>query len=111
MADGPEPIAVEVVYALPAAQTLLRLAVARGTTVVQAIHASGVLERHPEIDLAQSKVGLFGKVTTPETVLQAGDRVEIYRPLLADPKEVRRLRAAQGKGMRKGQAGEDDSRT
>ena len=63
---------------------------------------SGLLRQHPELDLAQHKLGLFGKVSAADTVLREGDRVEIYRPLLADPKEVRRRRAAEGKAMRKG---------
>ncbi len=56
----------------------------------------------PEIDLAQAKVGVFGKLATPDTKLVDGDRVEIYRPLIADPKETRKRRAAEGKPMRKG---------
>lgn len=98
----PARIAIEVVYALPERQTLLALHVPAGTTLAQAIELSGILRQHPDIDLSQHKLGLYGKVCTAETVLREHDRVEIYRPLLADPKEVRRRRAAQGKLMRKG---------
>jgi putative ubiquitin-RnfH superfamily antitoxin RatB of RatAB toxin-antitoxin module len=95
-------IDIEVVYALPAKQTLLRKQVAAGTSVLEAIRASGILEMHPEIDIATSKLGVFGKLVKPDTVLREKDRVEIYRPLIADPKEVRRKRAEEGKVMKKG---------
>lgn len=95
-------IDIEVVYALPAKQTLLRQRVAAGTSVLEAIRASGILEMHPEIDIATSKLGVFGKLVKPDTVLREKDRVEIYRPLIADPKEVRRKRAEEGKVMKKG---------
>lgn len=97
-----ELLAIEVVYALPAQQTLLTVKLPPGSTVAQAIEQSGVLARHPELDLSLHKVGIFAKVTALDTVLRDHDRVEIYRPLLADPKEVRRRRAAEGKAMRKG---------
>ncbi len=93
---------IEVVYALPHEQVLLKLKLPQGATVAEAIAASGVVERHPEIDLAQSKVGIFGKLTKTDAVLRDRDRVEIYRPLIADPKEVRRKRAEEGKPMKKG---------
>jgi putative ubiquitin-RnfH superfamily antitoxin RatB of RatAB toxin-antitoxin module len=93
---------VEVVYALPHAQLLVPLTVAEGTTVEEAIKLSGVLEKFPEIDLAGSKVGIWNKVCEPTAVLRDKDRVEIYRPLIADPKEVRRKRAEEGKAMKKG---------
>ncbi len=95
--DGAETIEVEVAYALPEEQELVALEVPAGTTVEEAIRLSGILDRHPEIDLQVNKVGIFGKVTRPSTVLRPGDRVEIYRPLKADPKEVRRRRTAKGK--------------
>ncbi len=85
-------IEVEVVYALPSRQTLLKVLVGAEATVRQAVIDSGVLERHPELDLAQLKVGVFGKRVTLDTRLHAGDRVEIYRPLVADPKDARRKR-------------------
>jgi len=96
-------IPVELSYALPDQQILLSLDVAQGTTVSELIEASGILEQFPEIDLGKTnKIGIFGKITKPTTVLREKDRVEIYRPLLADPKEVRRRRAAEGKAMKKG---------
>jgi len=95
-------ILVEVAYALPKQQVVLPVKVAEGTTAEQAIQFSGILARFPEIDLAENKVGVFGKLGKPDTVLREHDRVEIYRPLIADPKEVRRQRAAEGKAMKKG---------
>ena len=95
-------IPIEVAYALPSQQIILKLQVEEGATVEQAILASGILGKFPEIDLAQSKVGIFGKLSKTDTVLREHDRVEIYRPLIADPKEVRRQRAAEGKAMKKG---------
>jgi uncharacterized protein len=97
-----DKIDIEVVYALSDRQTLLKQQVASGTTVVDAIRASGILDKHPEIDLAANKLGIFGKLTKPDTVLRDKDRIEIYRPLIADPKEVRRKRAEEGKVMKKG---------
>ena len=95
-------IEVEVAYALPDQQTLLRLEVPEGTTAEDAVRRSGVLEQHPEIDLASSKIGIFAKPVPGNRVLRAGDRVEIYRPLIADPKAVRKQRAEEGKRMKKG---------
>ena len=97
-----ETINIEVVYALPHEQALLRKSVPAGTTVADAIQASGILQKYPEIDLASSKLGIFGKLTKADTVLRDKDRIEIYRPLIADPKEVRRKRAEEGKVMKKG---------
>lgn len=97
-----EMIHVEVVYALPDTQQLIAIEVEKGTTLEMAIKESGILEQFPEIDLAKNKLGIFGKLKKPDTELRVGDRVEIYRPLIADPKEVRRQRAAEGKAMRKG---------
>jgi hypothetical protein len=99
-------IRVEVVYALPEVQTLLALEVPEGTTAAEAVRLSGILGRHPEIDLAQAKLGVFGKHVKADTPLRDRDRVEIYRPLVADPREVRRQRAAEGKAMKKGAGGE-----
>ncbi len=101
-----ERFEVEVAYATPTRQVILRLAVEPGTRLEQAVRMSGVLEQFPEIDLKQNKVGIFGKLGKLSDVLQAGDRVEIYRPLIADPKEVRKQRAAQGKAMKKGAGSE-----
>jgi putative ubiquitin-RnfH superfamily antitoxin RatB of RatAB toxin-antitoxin module len=88
---------VEVVYAAVDRQALLSVAVPVGTTVRAALLKSGIGEAFPELNLANCPVGIFGKVIAdPQTrPVQAGDRIEIYRPLLADPKEVRRLRAAK----------------
>lgn len=97
-----DKIDIEVVYALPAKQTLLKQQVAAGTTVLEAVRASGILEKHPEIDIATTKLGIFGKLVKPDTVVREKDRIEIYRPLIADPKEVRRKRAEEGKVMKKG---------
>jgi len=93
---------VEVVYALPELQVLLTVDVEDGTTARQAIERSGILDRFPEIDLAKNKVGIFGKLTKLDEAVRARDRIEIYRPLIADPKEVRKQRAAEGKRMKKG---------
>lgn len=95
-------ILIEVAYALPQQQVILPVKVAEGTTAAQAVDASGILKKFPEIDLEQNKLGIFGKLVKPDTVLRERDRVEIYRPLIADPKEVRRQRAAEGKAMKKG---------
>lgn len=93
MAD--QQIDVEVAYATPDKQLIIPLQVDRGVTVEQAVKLSGVLEHFPEIDPEKIKVGIFGKVCKPDSELQAGERVEIYRPLLLDPKEHRRQRAAK----------------
>ncbi len=95
-------IPVEVAYALPAQQIIFKLQVEEGVSVEQGIMASGILQKFPEINLAQNKIGIFGKLVKPDTVLRERDRVEIYRPLFADPKEVRRQRATEGKAMKKG---------
>ena len=97
-----ERITVEVAYALPQRQLILELRVTEGTTAEQAIRASGILQQFPEIDLDSNKVGIFGKPCKLADPLRSGDRVEIYRPLIADPKEVRKQRAAKGKDMKKG---------
>ncbi len=87
-------ISVEVAYALPERQLILKVDVPEGATVEEAIRASGMLAQFPDIDLEQSKVGVFGKLSKLSAVLRAKDRVEIYRPLIADPKQARRNRAA-----------------
>ena len=96
-----ETIKVEVAYALPQKQVILGLEVEADATLEQVIHASGILQQFPEIDLSLNRVGVFGKLGKLTDTLHAGDRVEIYRPLIADPKVVRRERAAQGKQMKK----------
>ena len=90
-------ITVEVAYALPERQALIELKVAEGTTAVEAARQSGIADRFDGIDLDNDKLGIFGKAVSPSQVLRAGDRVEIYRPLVADPKEVRKARAARVK--------------
>lgn len=97
-----EHFQVEVAYALPDLQVILPVEVEGGTTLRQAIERSGLLNRFPEIDLAVNKVGIFGRLAKLDEPLRARDRVEIYRPLIADPKEVRKQRAAEGKVMKKG---------
>ena len=88
-------IKVEVVYALPEKQYLLKVRVAEGSTVEQAITASGILELRTDINLAKNKVGIFSRPVKLTDTVNEGDRVEIYRPLIADPKELRRQRAEQ----------------
>ncbi len=95
-------IRVEVAYALPHVQALVPLSVPEGSTLEEAVKLSGILEKFPEIDLPNSKVGIWNKAAELTTVLREKDRVEIYRPLIADPKEVRRKRAEEGKAMKKG---------
>lgn len=90
-------IQVEVVYALPNKQTILSLRVPVGEQVRQVIEQSGILQQYPEINLNSNMVGIFGRQVKLEQTLQNGDRIEIYRPLLADPKEIRRRRAEQAK--------------
>jgi len=97
-----DTLTIEVIYALPAKQPLLTLQLPAGSTVRQAIDASGLLQKYPEIDLAKNKIGVFAKLSKLDAVLRDHDRVEIYRPLIADPKEVRKQRAAAGKVMKKG---------
>ncbi|WP_455206789.1 RnfH family protein [Kaarinaea lacus] len=98
----PSQILVEVAYAKPNVQVIIPLFVDAGTTLEQAIQQSGILDDFPEIDLDKNKVGIFSKITKKDTVLREKDRVEIYRPLIADPKQVRKQRAAEGKVMKKG---------
>lgn len=83
---------VGVCYAEADRQVWLRLETPEGSTVEQAIHHSGILKRFPEIDLSQQKVGVFGKLVKLDAPVKEGDRIEIYRPIIADPKTVRRRR-------------------
>ncbi len=92
MADA-STIRVQVCYALPGDAFVADLALQAGATLRQAIEASGLLQREPGIDLDVPKAGIFGKVKPSDTLLRDGDRVEVYRPLQADPKETRRRRA------------------
>jgi len=101
-------IKVEVAYATPQQQVILEVMVSPGCTIEQAIQQSGILESFPEIDLAVNKVGIFGKLSKSTLELKADNRIEIYRPRIADPKEVRSKREAEGKRMKKG-GGDADS--
>lgn len=85
---------VEVAYAREQAQALIPVKGQPGMTLADAIERSGILARFPEIDLGVNKVGIFGKVAKLDQVLASGDRVEIYPPLIADPKQARKQRAA-----------------
>lgn len=98
----PTEITVEVAYALPDEQLIIPIKVSDGTTAEEAIKVSGITEKFSDIDLNINKIGIFGKLTKLDTKLRHLDRVEIYRPLIADPKEVRKQRAADGKIMKKG---------
>ena len=86
---------IEVAFAKPGQQVILTLDLAEGATAKMAIQQSGILQRFPEIDLEKSKIGIFSKLCKLDHVLRQGDRVEIYRPLQADPKDARRTRAAK----------------
>ena len=92
-----ETIHVEVVYALPHKQTLLTVKVAPGSTIAQALDASGLWQRHPELDPATQKVGIYSRLVPPAAPRQGGERIEVYRPLTADPREMRRKRAEKAK--------------
>ncbi|WP_252272796.1 RnfH family protein [Pseudomonas subflava] len=98
-------IEVEVAHALAGEQVLLRLSVPVGTTVREAALRSGLDGHFPGLDLAAAPLGIFGKLVAKpeERLLEAGDRVEIYRPLLADPKEVRKARAARARAAQQGE--------
>lgn len=95
-------INVEVAYAEPEKQVIRPVTVAADTLIADAIEKSGILHDFPQIKLEDAKVGIFGKIASLKAKLSDGDRIEIYRPLIADPKEVRRRRAAEGKKMKKG---------
>ncbi|CAG9414757.1 MULTISPECIES: RnfH family protein [Providencia] len=90
-------INIEVTYALPEKQFLLSVKVAEGTTIEDAIIASGILALRSDIDLKKNKVGIYSRPAKLGDVVQEGDRIEIYRPLIADPKELRRKRAEKSK--------------
>jgi len=103
-----EMLRVEVCYALPDKQELVAVKIPDGATLQQALEASGLLVKHAEIDLKKNKFGIYAKLSKLDAALRDRDRVEIYRPLIADPKEVRKQRAAEGKVMKKG-AGDADA--
>ncbi len=94
-------IEIEVVYALPENQIIRQIIVPCETTARQAVELSAIIDLFPEIDLARNKLGIFGRLVKHGTILCEGDRVEIYRPLMVDPKESRRRRAKEFKSIRK----------
>lgn len=100
-----ECIAIEVACAEADRQTVLALEVPAGCTVGEAIERSGILVLHPSIDAAACGVGIYGREVSRDRVLEAGDRVEVLRPLVEDPKERRRRLAREGRSMRSGSAG------
>ena len=102
MAERPATIRVEVVYALPERQALLAVELPAGSTVAAAIEASGLRREFPELEIDPQAIGIFSRKVSLEQLLRDGDRVEIYRPLQADPKEVRRQRAAETRGKKQG---------
>ena len=99
---NPNTITVEVAYALPHQQLIIPVHMPENANAEQAIIASGILQKFPEIDLKVNQIGIFGKLTRLDSPLRHMDRVEIYRPLIADPKAVRKQRAEEGKVMKKG---------
>ena len=98
----PNEILIEVAYALPQKQIIIPIKVKAGVTAEEAIKASGIIKKFPEIDLSANQIRIFGKLTQLDHVMRERDRIEIYRALIADPKEIRRQRAAEGKVMKKG---------
>lgn len=97
-----ETLRVEVAYARVDRQFVIPVEVDAGATLADAVAASGILARCPEIDLEKNRVGVFGKLAKLDRRLRDGDRIEIYRPLIGDPKEIRRQLAAEGKTMGRG---------
>ena len=108
-----ELISIEVAYALPDRQKILSVQVAQGATAYEAAEQSGIMSHFPGLDLSNSSMGVFGNelgsrgLAAPRDYqVKEGDRIEIYRPLIADPKEVRRQRAEEAKKKRAGAAAE-----
>ena len=93
-------IMVEVAYALPNQQLIIPISIPPEANVEAAIRASGILEKFPEIDLNMNQIGIFSKLSKLDSPLRNLDRIEIYRSLIADPKEARKQRAADGKGIK-----------
>ncbi len=93
---------IEVAYATPQRQLILECEVEADTAPREAVRQSGIVQHFPEIDVDACDLGVFGKAVAADYKLVEGDRIEIYRPLIADPKEIRRQRAAQGLAMKKG---------
>ena len=88
---------IEVAYALPTKQSLVDVAIKEGATVEEVIQASNLLNEYPDIDLSSTKVGIWSRVVKLRDSVKDGDRIEIYRPLIADPKEIRKRRAEKAK--------------
>lgn len=95
--SGQESIAIEVVCATPAKQILMRLRVSYGTTARQAVNAVRINSEFPDLDIARLRLGVYGEVVADDYVLQPGDRVEIYRPLVNEPREQRRLQVSRAR--------------
>ena len=93
-------ITVEVAYALPNQQLIIPIQVPAETNAQDAIRASGILHKFPDIDLTTQQIGIFGKLSRLDATLRHLDRIEIYRPLIADPKEVRKNRAEEAKAKK-----------
>ena len=100
--DTDTGILIEIAYATPERQLILECRIEAGETAREAVKTSGIEKHFGEIDLESCDLGVFGKAVTDDYELSEGDRIEIYRPLIADPKEVRRQRAAKGLKMKKG---------
>jgi len=101
---SPDTFTIEVVYPLPHEQLLMKAQVPNGSSIRDGIQASGILTHYPELDLDTLEAGIFGKLAKLDTPVRERDRIEIYRPLIADPKVVRKQRAAEGKVMKKGES-------
>ena len=97
----PDARRAQVAYATPARQEVIDVTLPAGATIEDAIRRSGILERFPEIDLSRNRVGIYGEAARLQDPVRDGDRVEIYRPLIADPKEIRRARAGRSAGRRR----------
>lgn len=102
-----EKIHIEIVYGTPQQQVILEQEINPGTSPREAVIESSIDQYFPEIDKEKCDIGIFGKAVRPDHEMENGDRIEIYRPLLADPKEVRKRRAAQGLRMKKGGGAEE----
>ncbi len=98
-------ISIEVAYALPEEQEVIPLDVEQGTTLIEAVMLSRIADHFPQIDVEKDKMGIYGKIVPRETVLREHDRVEIYRPITCDPKEVRRQRARKAGKKTEGKRG------
>ncbi|MCC4833188.1 RnfH family protein [Shewanella sp. 1_MG-2023] len=97
MTNDVETFSVDVIYALPTQQKIITISVMPGTTFIEAVKQSNIVSFFPEIDLEKVKLGVFSRQAKHDEVLQQGQRIEIYRPLIADPKDVRRKRAEKAK--------------